>query len=333
MLVDFGIAKATSEVTTVGAKGYTPGYAPPEQYGGGSTGSYSDQYSFAATLYALLTGSPPPESVDIMLGEKTLTSTRMFAQNIPLHVDEAIKKAMSTQPAQRFQSVDQFFTAMTDPAALAEHTLKPGTDTIASISEANTIARPEAEVPAPAKQKTTPWVLIGILAVVALIVGGGLIINSIMGNGSLFGAAPDPTATATIALPSNTPEPTEAEVAALPPTDTPEPTSTTEPTATFTPSPEPTPFGGGPRIAFVSDRDGWDQIYLMNPDGSEVTQLTFDETDKSWPMWSPDGTKILYTADGGFGQYNTPLGLDIWVIDADGANQTNLTQNLSLIHI
>ncbi|MEI8132788.1 MAG: serine/threonine-protein kinase, partial [Leptolinea sp.] len=36
ILVDFGIAKATSaaQVTSTGATGYTPGYAPPEQYGG-----------------------------------------------------------------------------------------------------------------------------------------------------------------------------------------------------------------------------------------------------------------------------------------------------------
>ncbi len=57
-----------------------------------------------------------------------------------------------------------------------------------------------------------------------------------------------------------------------------------------------------------------------------VVQLTFDETHKSWPVYSPDGTKILYVGDGGFGPYNTKLGPDIWVMDADGGNQTNLTQ-------
>ncbi|HAY85236.1 MAG TPA: hypothetical protein DCY42_10040, partial [Chloroflexi bacterium] len=64
VLVDFGIAKASIGDTTVGARGYSPGFAPPEQYGEAVTGPFSDQYSLAATLYNLLTGNPPPESVD-----------------------------------------------------------------------------------------------------------------------------------------------------------------------------------------------------------------------------------------------------------------------------
>jgi len=63
----------------------------------------------------------------------------------------------------------------------------------------------------------------------------------------------------------------------------------------------------------------------MDPDGSNVTQLTFDEVDKSWPMWSPDGSKILYVADGGPGPFNSNYDLDVWVMDADGQNQTDLT--------
>ena len=102
VLVDFGIAKANEGETTVGARGYSPGYAPPEQYSSAQTGPYSDQYSFAATLYALLTGSPPPESVNLMLGQETLVSTRSFSKNVPLHVDMAIQKAMSIEPDKRY---------------------------------------------------------------------------------------------------------------------------------------------------------------------------------------------------------------------------------------
>jgi serine/threonine protein kinase len=66
VLVDFGIAKEMSGEggpTTTGARGLTPGFAPPEQYGGtGRTDARSNLYAFGATLYALLTGAPPADA-------------------------------------------------------------------------------------------------------------------------------------------------------------------------------------------------------------------------------------------------------------------------------
>ena len=63
-LVDFGLAKVydPEQQTTLGARGVTPGYAPPEQYGQGRTDARSDIYSSAATLYALLTAATPPDA-------------------------------------------------------------------------------------------------------------------------------------------------------------------------------------------------------------------------------------------------------------------------------
>ncbi len=155
MLVDFGIAKASSGHTTVGAQGYTPGYAPPEQYGDAVTGPYSDQYSFAATLYALLTGSPPPESVDIMLGDKPCPPLGCMRKNIPLHVDNAIRKPCPLSPICASPSVEEFFTALTDPAALADVTLMPGTDTIEAFPNRPPLPNPltvPAPLPAPPKR-------------------------------------------------------------------------------------------------------------------------------------------------------------------------------------
>jgi len=65
------------------------------------------------------------------------------------------------------------------------------------------------------------------------------------------------------------------------------------PTGPSSPAP-PAPGAGGQRstgpIAFVSDRDGTDQIYLANEDGSAVTRLT----DGAMPTWSRDGQRLAF---------------------------------------
>jgi len=74
------------------------------------------------------------------------------------------------------------------------------------------------------------------------------------------------------------------------------------------------------RIAFVSDRDGNKEIYVMNADGSGVTRLTNNPASDVDPAWSPDGTRIAFASDrdGNF---------EIYVMNADGSNQIRLTNN------
>jgi serine/threonine protein kinase len=69
ILVDFGIAKIYDPnlKTTLGARAVTSGYSSPEQYGQGKTDPRSDIYSLGATLYTLLTGQAPPDSVDLLM--------------------------------------------------------------------------------------------------------------------------------------------------------------------------------------------------------------------------------------------------------------------------
>ena len=76
------------------------------------------------------------------------------------------------------------------------------------------------------------------------------------------------------------------------------------------------------RIAFTSDRDGNDEIYVMNADGSNQTNLTRHDSGDWDSVWSPDGRRIAFTSirDDNF---------EIYVMNADGSNQTNLTRNTS----
>src|SRR5215469_1685646 len=50
------------------------------------------------------------------------------------------------------------------------------------------------------------------------------------------------------------------------------------------------------RLAFISDRDGKRQIYLISPSGGEARQLTRVETGVSAFEWSHDGRRIAFTA-------------------------------------
>jgi len=77
------------------------------------------------------------------------------------------------------------------------------------------------------------------------------------------------------------------------PTGTPPPTET--PTPAFSPTLAATPRGGGTgQIAFVSERVGAPQIFLVSVDGTGVTQLTTLPDGACQPAWSPDGQQLLF---------------------------------------
>ncbi len=48
------------------------------------------------------------------------------------------------------------------------------------------------------------------------------------------------------------------------------------------------------KIVFSSYLDGDSDIYLINPDGSGLVNLTDDEYNNYLPTWSPDGEKIAF---------------------------------------
>lgn len=81
----------------------------------------------------------------------------------------------------------------------------------------------------------------------------------------------------------------------------------------------------GQEIAFESGRDnnpdGNHEIYRMNADGSNQLRLTFNDGDDSFPDWSPDGTKIVFSSQRNGSDYQ------IYVMDVNGQNPTQLTNS------
>ena len=110
MLVDFGIFKwfDPQGMTTKGARAVTPGYSPPEQYGLSQTDARSDIYALGATLYALLSGQQPPDSLELYFKKTSLTSIRSLNPTVSESLARVVESAMALRPEQRPQSVGKF---------------------------------------------------------------------------------------------------------------------------------------------------------------------------------------------------------------------------------
>ena len=107
------------------------------------------------------------------------------------------------------------------------------------------------------------------------------------------------------------PTPTATATATIAPSPTPDPSPT--------PTPVPTPIqppGGNGKIAYASNNS---EIYVMEADGSNQTNLTNNPAVDNFPAWSPDGSKIAFTST------RPPLGGGIYVMNANGSGLTRLT--------
>lgn len=115
VLVDFGIAKlhSASKATTVGAKAVTPGYSPPEQYGDYvHTDARTDIYALGATLYHLLTGKEPPESVLRVVNKDLMPPPRQLNQELDEGIEDVIVRSTELSTERRYQSVDELREAL-----------------------------------------------------------------------------------------------------------------------------------------------------------------------------------------------------------------------------
>jgi len=120
-LVDFGLVKimAPGEMTITIIHGQgTALYTPLEQYGGDSahTDIRSDIYSYGATIYHLLTNTPPSDARERFIHPECLKAPRSINPAISQQMERAILWAMTLHPDERPQTMTQlkdYFTGKT----------------------------------------------------------------------------------------------------------------------------------------------------------------------------------------------------------------------------
>lgn len=51
------------------------------------------------------------------------------------------------------------------------------------------------------------------------------------------------------------------------------------------------------QVVFTTDRDGNNEIYKSNADGTNASRLTENMANDASPSWSPDGSRIAFASD------------------------------------
>ena len=74
------------------------------------------------------------------------------------------------------------------------------------------------------------------------------------------------------------------------------------------------------KIAFISERDGNPEIYVMNSDATELKRITHTDGTEYDIAWSPDGRKLAYASD-------QDGSAEIYVVDIRSGDSQRLTRN------
>ncbi|MCZ2127332.1 MAG: protein kinase [Anaerolineales bacterium] len=315
-----GISGANSESKLVK---YPPLYQAPEQIRGETPTAAADIYALAVLLYELTTGvwingSFPPRTIDAIRAaqlDDLPPPPSTFNRDLPDHFSRMILWALRKDSAERFKTTTELLSSLTlasqlSPTELPTRANLESTPVIASALNAwnflpppkniavSADARPLEErlatLAAPTLKPVRKIKVVPIL-ILSLVVGFFALLFFIRPAEEI---APLPTPILFTSVASNyTPPPT--------PSVTPRPTLT---------------HGG--RIAFTCQRGDYNQICVVNADGSDLAQLTNLEASNYYPVFSPDATSLLFASN------RAGMNFDFFVLDFAKRESSQLTTNV-----
>lgn len=123
-IVDFGIAKSTKEdlsdpLTHTGEIFGTTFYMSPEQCQGHPVDHRSDIYSLGCVFFQMLTGHMPfvgTSPISTVIKHLNDDVPSINRKDIPPHVQKVIDRALAKSPSERFQTVNEFASALHEPS-------------------------------------------------------------------------------------------------------------------------------------------------------------------------------------------------------------------------
>jgi serine/threonine-protein kinase len=322
---DFGIAKLTQaqagNVTGSAIIG-TPAYMAPEQAQGIEVDGRADIYALGIILFEMLTGKQPyeadtPMAVAIKHITDPVPHIRQTNPKLPEGMETIIQKAMAKNKNERFSTAIEMTNALREVARNATTKLQTTPALASSTPPAVPTIKADGKALPQKRGFNALFIIVPVMAIAAL-AGGFFLFNGTRAPTET--AAPLSTSTS---APQNTETPTSvSEATAIPAVI--ESTSTEAaplPTETATPTPAPSApvFGGADKIAFVANNDIW----LVNVDGSELTQLTTDGGAKNDLQWLPDGDTFIFISGLSVKSYNVETGVVDIVTNFPSASSLN----------
>lgn len=295
-----------------------PLYNSPEELNEKNLTTASDVYSLAVILYQLIThkwinGKQPAKSNEAIRKthlESNPPSPISLNKNIPDHFSRMILWALRKNPDDRLKNTTELLSSLALSLRMSLDEIPPrASETSAPVTSAvlnkweflpppkptiYTDALPLEErlatVASPKKKSSQ----IRIMPIFFLILFIGII--------SLFFFI-RPVEPAISTLPTFTP---------FVPNITPPPT--------FTSTPKPVDPRGG-RIAFTCTRGSFNQLCMVNRDGSGYTQLTDMEASNYYPVFTPDGNALLFVS-------NRHTAFDLFLLSFNDRDIIQVTNNI-----